>query len=250
MVKLEENGMSGFRDMHGFNTALLGKHIWNFCQKPNSLIARMFKARYFSRQHVLHANKGTGSSFIWKGILEAKETLKQGFRWVLGDGKDIRMFKDPWLKGKADFYVEDHHLNINREEKVCHYFRSESKCWEVQKVRQDFLDIDSQLILQIRIPRMDVRDRVAWVGSSNGFYNVKSAYQYWMSHCTTEIATADVKGWDRLWKLQLPHKLRVFLWRFCNNNVPVRILLKHKGVSTPILCPMCGVDRTFTSSFL
>lgn len=82
-----------------------------------------------------YANKGTDSSFIWKGIWEAKEVLKQGFRWVL-DGKDIRIFKVPWLKGKADFYVEDHHLNINREDKVCHYFHSDSKCWDVQKIRK------------------------------------------------------------------------------------------------------------------
>lgn len=40
-------GGFGFRDLHGFNLALLGKHIWSFCNKPDSLIARLYKARYF-----------------------------------------------------------------------------------------------------------------------------------------------------------------------------------------------------------
>lgn len=34
----------------------------------------------------------------------------------------------------------------------------------------------------------------------------------------------------------------MFLWRAFRNNVPIRILLKGKGVNTPILCPLCGVD--------
>lgn len=36
-----------------------------------------------------------------------KEKLRPGFRWILGDGKDIRIFQDPWLKGKRDFCVEN-----------------------------------------------------------------------------------------------------------------------------------------------
>lgn len=34
----------------------------------------------------------------------------------------------------------------------------------------------------------------------------------------------------------------MLLWRVCRNVVPVRNLLKRKGVNTTILCPLCGVD--------
>lgn len=37
-------------------------------------------------------------------------------------------------------------------------------------------------------------------------------------------------------------KLRFFLWRLCRNNIPVRNLLRGKGVRTTIMCPMCGSD--------
>lgn len=49
-------------------------------------------------------------------------------------------------------------------------------------------------------------------------------------------------GWSKLWRLDIPHKLKVFLWRFCRNNVPVRRRLSTKGVSLPIICPMCNED--------
>lgn len=66
------NGGLGFRDLNGFNIALMGKQIWKFCSEPNALVSRLFRARYYSDQYVLHASKGTGSSFIWQGIWEAK----------------------------------------------------------------------------------------------------------------------------------------------------------------------------------
>lgn len=42
--------------------------------------------------------------------------------------------------------------------------------------------------------------------------------------------------------MEIPHKLKNFLWRFYNNNILVRILLRGKGVQTPIVCPMCNRD--------
>lgn len=50
------------------------------------------------------------------------------------------------------------------------------------------------------------------------------------------------KSWNRIWKLNLPHKSRTFLWRFCNNNIAVRNLFRGKGVATTITCPLCNTD--------
>lgn len=86
----ESNRGLGFHDLQGFNIALLGKHVWNLCHNPTSLVARLLKARYFPDDHILQASKGSRSSFIWVGIWEAKEKLRKGFKWVLGDGEDIK----------------------------------------------------------------------------------------------------------------------------------------------------------------
>lgn len=116
----------GFRDLHGFNLALLGKHVWNFLNNPDSLVARVFKARYFPQTHMLKATRGGGSGFIWSGIWQAKEALIKGFRWVLGDGKEINAFSDAWLRSKFDFCVKDTHTNGTRFDKVCDFFYADS----------------------------------------------------------------------------------------------------------------------------
>lgn len=61
-------GGLGFRHLHGFNLALLGKHVWQFMNNPESLVSRVFKARYFSHSNMLNANCGGGVRFIWSGF--------------------------------------------------------------------------------------------------------------------------------------------------------------------------------------
>lgn len=43
MSMSKSSGGLGFRDLYGFNLALLGKHCWSLINNPNSLVARVFK---------------------------------------------------------------------------------------------------------------------------------------------------------------------------------------------------------------
>lgn len=149
---------------------------------------------------------------------------------------------DPWLRGKQNFHVEDHHLNGNRTEKVSHYFRPDTKEWDEGRVRQAFSNTDAEVVLQVRIPQNNSRDRLAWTETSDGCYTVKSGYHFWQARSNLHPPVAHSVGWKRLWTLNVPHKIKIFLWRFCKNTIPVRILLRHRGVAVTIMCPMCNVD--------
>lgn len=50
-LEKSEGGL-GFRNLTGFNLALLGKHVWNFVTNAYSLVARVFKARYYPNYHL------------------------------------------------------------------------------------------------------------------------------------------------------------------------------------------------------
>lgn len=116
-----EGGL-GFRNLHGFNLALLGKHCWHFIHNPGSLIARIFKARYYPHNSLFEATRGGGASYIWSGLWQAKEELKHGFRWVIGNGEKIKVFEDSWLKGGENYKVENictDRVNVTR---VCDLF--------------------------------------------------------------------------------------------------------------------------------
>lgn len=235
-------GGLGFRNLHGFNIALLGKHCWKFIQQPQALVSRVFKARYFDNTHLLKAQKGTGSSFIWLGIHEAKEALLKGFRWVLGDGEDIVAVKDHWLRKKSDFKVVNSHRYEGRNEKVAQLMLSGLKQWDYNLIRASFHEEDANAILAINVPQGDIRDRVAWTQSVNGRYDVKTGYKMWFDQNGSTSVVPQISSWSKIWKVEVPHKIRIFLWRFCRNNIPVKSKLRHKGVPITIMCPMCNRD--------
>lgn len=50
---LSDGGGLGFRSLHDFNQALFGKYIWNFVNNPASLVAKVYKAKYFQECNIL-----------------------------------------------------------------------------------------------------------------------------------------------------------------------------------------------------
>lgn len=78
--------------------------------------------------------------------------------------------------------------------------------------------------------------------TADGKYSVKTGYKFWHDNYNECSQIQNSGGWKKLWQLQVPHKVRVFLWRLCRNNVLVRNLLRGRGVQTTIMCPMCIND--------
>lgn len=99
---------------------MLGKHVWNFTYKPHTLAARVFKARYYPKSHILTEKHSGDLSFMWSGIYIANEELKRGFKWVLGDGNDIHAITDPWLRGKKKIML-DNDYDFFRDMKVANF---------------------------------------------------------------------------------------------------------------------------------
>ncbi|XP_074352697.1 uncharacterized protein LOC141691844 [Apium graveolens] len=190
-----EAGGLAFRDLQGFNMALLGKQYWNFMHNPESLAARVFKARYFPETSFFEATRGGGASYTWSGIWQAKESLKRGYRWVVGDGKSINVGTDAWIRGKSGHYIEEQYVNSVSGLKVCDLFISGTKDWDVTKVYNLFSSSDASCILAIPVPKHQFHDRIIWNHSVNGIYSAKTGYKFWHQQFSTCKQLEISKDW-------------------------------------------------------
>ena len=238
----KKRGGLGFRNLQGFNMALLGKQCWNLITNLDSLVARVIKARYYPHCHLIHASRTGGSSYTWSGLWEAKEAMKSGLRWVLGDGQSILIKSDRWLRGARDFQVDQENMFVSDSARVCDFFLENTSMWDTEKVKMYFSELDANAILNTRIPSMCIKDRIAWSHTSNGQYTVKSGYQQWHKSNVHATGVQEAKGWNIIWSLEVPHKVRIFIWRFCRNNIPIRKLIRSRGITIPISCSMCTGD--------
>jgi hypothetical protein len=95
--KRKVDGGMGFRDIKAFNEALLAKQGWRIFTEPNSLMARVLKAKYFAKCNFLQAKLGQKASYSWQSILKARWILKNGCFWLVGQGNNINIWDDRWI---------------------------------------------------------------------------------------------------------------------------------------------------------
>lgn len=84
---------SWVRQLEQFNKALLAKQLWRFVEEPDSMVARLVKARYF--KHVDRLNPCYG----WRSLTWDRDLLFRGIAWRVGNGDSIRPFDHSWFPG-------------------------------------------------------------------------------------------------------------------------------------------------------
>ncbi|CAM8975316.1 unnamed protein product [Rhodiola kirilowii] len=83
--KLE--GGLGFRVLSIFNDALLSKQVWRLLTCPESLVARLLKARYYKEATPISCQLGYRPSFVWRSIWTAGQQIKQCIELSLAGGR-------------------------------------------------------------------------------------------------------------------------------------------------------------------
>jgi hypothetical protein len=75
----------GYRDLECFNMALLAKQGWRLAHNPDSLVARIFKEKYYCGSTFMEAALGRTPSYAWRSIWNGG--------WV-GDRRSIHIWGD------------------------------------------------------------------------------------------------------------------------------------------------------------
>jgi len=57
-------GGKGFRHLYGFNLAILGQRGWRLETNHDTIVARVFKSRYFSKWNFVDAKLGHSPSYV------------------------------------------------------------------------------------------------------------------------------------------------------------------------------------------
>ena len=99
-------GGMGFRRIHEFNIAMLGKQGWRLLTNVSSVVARIFKARYYPNSSFLKAQIGSNPSYIWRSILAVKSLVYNGVRRKIGKGDTVSVWIKPWLPDESNPFVE------------------------------------------------------------------------------------------------------------------------------------------------
>ncbi|KAM1767625.1 hypothetical protein TB2_045509 [Malus domestica] len=140
-----EGGM-GFRNLYAFNLAVLAKQGWRIAQFPDSLTARLLKAKYFPNTSFWDASVSSSSSYCWSSILKAIVVLEKGTRWLIGDRALVQVSKDRCVPRPSTFRPITLPPSSQEELRVCELIDVDRKMWNDTVLNELFEEEDMELI--------------------------------------------------------------------------------------------------------
>ena len=104
-------------------------------KNPDSLYHRVFEARFFSNCSILEASNSANGSYAWKSILSARNVVRKGVVWRIGDGRTVCIKEDKWLPDQVYNSVTLPLPSIPPDAKVSLLIDEASRSWNDEVVR-------------------------------------------------------------------------------------------------------------------
>ena len=128
---------------------------------------------------------------------------------------------------------------------VSQLFEPETGSCNVPLIENDFLPFEAQKILAIPSYMTRQQDITIWPRCKTGSYSVKTGYQLLNELDDRERASSsdnvEVKTfWSRIWKLDVPNKVKMFMWRACSEALPTKMNLRKRKILENSLCSQCS----------
>jgi hypothetical protein len=219
-------------------------------------VARIYKAKYFPNTTFMKTQIGHMASYTWRSILHAKWILDKGCYWTIGDGETTNIWEDKWLPHQNGFKVWSRPQNIHQCSWVKDLINPNTHQWDHHVINNLFYPFEANQILQLPLVDNLSKDELAWYGTKEGIYTVKSGYNAIMEW---NFARDNQSGsntnnaesmWKNLWNIKSPPKFLHLIWRILNQAIPVRDNLTTKGIRCCPICPRCNkaletIDHVF-----
>ena len=244
----KEKGGMGFRDLRLFNQALLAKQAWRLIQFPDSLCARLLKAKYYPHGNLADTAFIQNASPCWQGICHGLDLLKKGIVWRIGVGDKVRVWRDNWIpRGNLKITGKQSHTRIKW---VSELIDPVTRTWNEELIRKILLPHDVDEVLKIRLPQSTSEDFIAWHFERSGVFLVRSVYRLAINdrdgngdlgQSSTE-PSGERKIWSVLWKANVPPKIRNFGWCLATESLGVQTNIHKRGLEVFPTCSICGME--------
>lgn len=240
----KKHGGMGFRDLVCFNKALLAKQIWRLWKNPDSLIARIMKAKYYSKSSVLEATLGNRPPFAWRSIHGASDLIKGGLVWRIGNGKRVRIWKDKWLPTPSTYMVQSPPLILDPNATVSQLVDAETNWWNFALLERLFSREEILAIQTVPLSTTNQEDTLIWRGTPKGIFTVRSAYylEKEREEATKPEGSSRTRHssiWKLIWQQKMLNAEKHFLWRACHEILPTKATLCSRKVIMESCCTIC-----------
>jgi hypothetical protein len=228
-------GGLGLRKLNVMNQACLMKLGWKFQTNGEDYWCRVLRGKYERNTSTTSNMIKASSSSLWKNLYEHRSIMHNFSYWSVGDGKDIDAWSEAWLE---DGLYINKHINIPPHLlglKVRELVDNEGK-WN-WSLLQSWMPPTLQQKIAASLPPSDDygRDERYMAGGTAADFSVADIYNKLCGFNRENASTT----WDKIWKLQVPERVRSFIWLAKHDRLLTNLRRKKMGLSHD-MCLFCG----------
>ncbi|KAK9983282.1 hypothetical protein SO802_032807 [Lithocarpus litseifolius] len=147
----------------------------------------------------------------------ARDVISNGARWRIGDGKDIRIWQHRWIASSGSGKVLSPRLDQSLDV-VQDLFIPGTKTWDSEIIDRLFLPWEAESIKSIPLSDHQHSDLLIWPHTPDGCFSVRSAYRILaVAQSRDQPSSSNIEAskrlWKGVWKIEVPNKVRHFIWR-------------------------------------
>uniref|UniRef100_A0A803QHI4 Reverse transcriptase zinc-binding domain-containing protein n=1 Tax=Cannabis sativa TaxID=3483 RepID=A0A803QHI4_CANSA len=240
-------GGLGFRKSREMNQAFIAMWGWNILNKSQSLCCRVLTAKYVRGKEFLTCDSKSSNSWFWKNVIKTRNIIRKGACKMVGDGRDTRIWEDPWIPHLKDFRPKPRSLNAGNYTYVADLILDGR--WDVHKLNSLFDHVTVSAILRGGVPSGLGQDKWVWTLEKDGHFSCKSAYLSQALGRAPQCVVAP-SLWNKLWNSKVMERHKVLWWCILSNALPLRSIINKRFHIEEVRCPLCGEEETVEHLFL
>lgn len=263
LTKPKAVGDLGFRDLEAFNLALLGKQLWRMATCPESLLARIYRSRYYANSDPFTASLGSRPSYAWRSIHAAQRLMKQGARVIIGNGQQTNVWREQWVQRKPARGIQQTKPSLGSSGRtlsidmtVAELMINGTTEWNKDLLQEVFPAEEVRLIENIKPGGKESADNYCWKYTKTGLYSVKS--EYWVQKNVIEGSMSQVQVsqpsldslYKAIWQTKTSPKIQHFLWKCLSDALPTAENLAYRHIAKDARCPRCEDAAESTNHLL
>lgn len=161
--------------------------------------------------------------------------------WRIVDGTNINVWSQHWIQNDSSGPISTAPLEAVKDLVVSDLMIQGTRQWNKHLIYA-LLPQRYDTILQLPLFDEFEEDRRIWKYTNDGIYFVKSVYRSIMEQARNHQQFQIEGDWMNIWSLNVPHKVRVFLWRVCRDCIPTKIQLESRDIDCSSIRLFCQQD--------
>lgn len=188
-----------------FNNLLLTKLSWRMLKAPSTMVSRILTNKYCHNSTFMDCSLPSNPSHGWRGIMEGTKVLSEGLGWLVGSGKEINVWIEPWLSFEVSTRPMGPPMEANQQLKVVDLIHQSPHQWNWSEVRKHIPHHEHQLKV-LSLGSNNRNDSMVWLPVKNGKYSIKTRYT--KAHMLPEATSLDQFNWQRnVWRVKTTPKI-------------------------------------------